>query len=162
MLSLRNGEPGMFSRMFKLKTWRDLGGFERDMPYGMDLEIEYYGFQHRKWGLWINNSPLIHLVSTDTGKINQTRDGKPVYYEMNRQTYEGFQNKYGWHADHFTYVCFAETTVIYHDEIVNAANELRFLDIDFVFDDFLERLQRKRLSSCELVWCRSRATCPYV
>jgi len=147
---------------FLLQTWRDLGGFGQEMPYGMDMELQYCGFQNRKWTLWINNTPLIHLVSADTSKVSETRDGKTIYYKMNRETEERFSKKYGCDMDHFNFTYFAETHVIYHDEIIDAANEMRFSDIDFVFDDFFERLNRKKLSSCELVWCRIRATCPYV
>jgi hypothetical protein len=145
---------------FPLQTWRSLGGFDPDMSVGMDLELQYYGFQNRKWNLWINNTPLIHMKSIDTHTL--TGDDKTRFRQQITETYEVFAKKYGWEIEHFLFTYFAETSVIYHDEIVNAANELRFSDIDFVFDDFFERLKRKTLASCELVWCRDRATCKYL
>lgn len=145
---------------FPLETWRDLGGFDPDMPFGLDMELHYRNSVNRKWNLWVNNTPLIHLVSSDTSKL--AGPDKARFGEMDRKTYEGFARKTGWSVDHFYWTYFAETCVIYHDEIVEAANALRFSDIERVFDDLFERLKRKTLSSCELVWCRSRAVCPYV
>ena len=145
---------------FPLQTWRSLGGFDPDMSVGMDLELQYYGFQNRKWNLWVNNTPLVHMNSIDTHTL--TGDDKTRFLQQITETYEVFPKKYGWEIEHFLCTYFAETSIIYHDEIVNAANELRFSDIDFVFDDFFERLERKTLASCEIVWCRSRATCKYL
>ena len=70
---------------------------------------------------------------------------------MNQKTYEIIMKRYGLEIEHLLFTYFTETTVIYHDEIVRAANELRFSDIDFVFDDLLERLKRTKLSSREPV-----------
>ena len=100
------------------------------------------------------------MVSTDTTSL--TRDDRMRLEQKIAETYEVFPKKYGWEIEHLLFTYFAETSIIYHDEIVNAANELRFSDIDFVFDDFFERLKRKTLASCELVWCHSRATCKYL
>ena len=75
---------------------------------------------------------------------------------------DGSPDKYGWNIHHYVYTYHAETCVIYGDEITDAVNELRFSDIDFVFDDFAERLANKKLSNCEIPWCHSRATCKYV
>jgi len=145
---------------FLLQTWRSLGGFDPDMGVGTDVELQYHGFQNRKWNLWMNNTPLIHMVSTDTESL--TGDDRMRGRQMMKETYGRFQKKYGWEIDHLLSTYFAETSIIYHDEIVNAANELRFSEIDFVFADLFERLKRKRLASCEVVWCRSRANCKYL
>lgn len=145
---------------FTLQTWRELGGFDPDISFGFDLELHYHGFYNRKWNLWINNTPLIHMWGGDVGSL--THDNLMSTIQKITETNKAFQEKYGWEAYHFSYTYFAETAIIYHDEIVNAANELRFSDIDFVFDDFWERLKRKRLESCELVWCPSRTTCQYL
>jgi hypothetical protein len=145
---------------FPLRTWKDLGGFEAAIPFGIDLELQYAGLQKRQWTLWINNRPLIHLVSADTQRL--CGDDRATINRMHRQTYEDFAKKYGVEIDHFLYTYFAETSIIYHDEIVEALNGLRFADIEFVFDDYAERLKRKTLSSCELMTCHSRATCRYV
>ena len=145
---------------FLMETWRSLGGFVPDMGVGLDLELHYHGFENRKWGLWIRNTPLIHMVSTDTTSL--TGDDLIRREQIVKEAYEKFAKKYGWEIEHLLFTYFAETSIIYHDEIVNAANDLRFSDIDFVFDDFFERLKRKTLASCELVWCRSRATCKYL
>lgn len=162
----RIAEPRMMTGRFSvgasflLQTWQSLGGFDPDMSVGMDLELQYRGLQNRKWNLWINNTPLIHMVSTDTTSL--TGDDLMRREQMVKKTYERFLKKYGWEIEHFLFTYFAETSIIYHDEIVDAANELRFSDIDFVFDDFFGRLKGKTRASCELVWCRNRATCKYV
>jgi hypothetical protein len=144
---------------FPLKIWRDIGGFDPELAYGVDWELHYYGCQNRKWNLWINNTPLIHLQGGDTANI--TGDDITRFNEMLKITIETFEKKYGWDLHHFTFTYFAETAIIYHDEIVNAANDLRFSDIDYIFDDFWDRLKRKRLDSCELYWCHSHANCKY-
>ena len=41
-------------------------------------------------------------------------------------------------------------------------NDGRFEDIEFVFEDFFNRLKKKTLSSCEITWCHSRHACKYV
>ena len=153
---------GRFSPVasFPLQTWRDMGGFDPALAYAMDSELHYYGYQNRKWTLWINNTPLIHLQGTDT--IALLGEDIEQFMEKERAAREAFEKKYGWDLGHFIFTYFAETSIIHHDEIVNAANELRFSDVDFVFDDFWERLRSKRLATCELYWCQSRATCKYV
>jgi len=144
---------------FPLQTWRNLGGFDTGsgygVGYGVNPALQYYGLQNRKWNLWINNTPLVHTQGADTGNVPPDA-GSPLV-EMR----EAFLRKHGWEIYHFWWTYFAETLIIYYDEIINAVNELRFSDIDFVFDDCFERLQRKRLASCEFVWCPSRATCKY-
>ena len=146
---------------FRTDTWRALGGFASELPFGNDIELQYHSCANRKWNLWINNRPLIHLASSDTSRL--TRPGDHVkHQQLCRQTYEGFAQKYGCEVDHFFWTWYAETCVIYHDEIVDAVNALRFDEIDFIFDDLFERLKRKRLSSCELMSCLSRPRCRYV
>jgi len=145
---------------FLLQTWRDIGGFDPELPYAMDSELHYYGYQNRKWNLWVNNAPLIHLQGGDTSAI--TGDDITQFMHVLKAGREAFEKKYGWDLGHFIFTYFAETAIIYHDEIVDAANELRFSDIDYIFDDFWDRLRRKRLDSCELYWCQSRANCKYV
>ncbi len=144
---------------FPLQIWKSLGGFDPDISTGLPMELQYHCFQNRKWNLWINNTPLIHMRSSDYRSL--TAEELETFLQKLDETYEAFPKKYEWEIDHFLSTYFAETSIIYHDEIVNAANELRFSDIDFVFDDVFDRLERKRLSSCEIVWCRSRATCKY-
>lgn len=144
---------------FPLQTWRDIGGFDPGIAYAMDSELHYHGYQNRKWNLWINNTPLIHLQGGDTSALSS--DYSKQFMVMLGAAEETFEKKYGWDLGHFIFTYFAETAIIYHDEIVNAANELRFSDIDYIFDDFWDRLKRKRLDTCELYWCQSRASCKY-
>ncbi len=147
---------------YLMAAWRALGGFCLDMPYGNDLELQYHSCRNRQWSLWIANSPLIHLVSSDISRVAVDETAAAEHKRKNRTVDERFAQHTGWEPDHVTWTYFSETCIVYHQEIVDAVNELRFSDIDFIFDEFWERLQRKKLSSCELVWCRSRPTCKYV
>jgi len=142
---------------FLMKIWRDIGGFDPEMSVGLEHELQDYCIKNRKWDLWVNNSPLIHWMSKDTKSGGAE---KVKFFSLDR-TREIFAERYGWEVDHLLSTYYGETRIIYYDEIVNAANELRFEDIDFVFDDVLKRLKTKRLSDCELSWCNSRAKCKY-
>lgn len=145
---------------FLMDAWRQLGGFDESLGFGFDMQLHYQSCLNRQWNLWVSNTPLIHLVSSDTGRLNAGE--RQRVSRIDRATYEGFARKYGWEVDHFFWTYFAELRVIYHDEIVEAANAGRFEDVDFVFDRLFEELSRKKLSSCELAWCRSRTACRYV
>ncbi len=146
---------------FPLQIWRNLGGFDPDLQLGSDLELQYYCLQNHQWNLWISNTPpLIHMRSFDTRSLLSESE-QIKFNKMEEDIYKAIPQKYGLEIDHFLNTYFAETTVIYHDEIVEAVNALRFGDIEFVFDDFFERLGKKTLASCELVWCRSRYKCRY-
>lgn len=146
---------------FLLDAWRALGGFSPDLPLGLDIELQYQSCMNRRWNLWLNNRPLIHMASSDTSRLTNPADHARSQ-QLGRDTSEGFAKKYGWEVDHFFWTWYAETCVIYHDQIVEAVNEGRFAEVEVVFDDFVERLKRKTLSSCELTSCHSRATCRYV
>lgn len=144
---------------FPLQTWRSLGSFDPDIKVSLDVELQYYCLQNRRWNLWINNTPLIHMRSTDFYRL--TGEEQESFLKQIMENYEAFEKKYGWDIEHLLWAYFAETSIIYHDEIINAANELRFSEIDFVFEEFFERLQRKRQANCEIVWCPRRTTCKY-
>jgi hypothetical protein len=144
---------------FPVATWRAMGGFDPRLAYGFDLELQHYCVTHRQWMLFTNNEPLIHLASSDTRSVEASRRAQAVAVH---DTLPGFERKYGWQAEHFLNLYFSESTFIYRDEIVRAVNALRFEDVDFVFDDFEERLRTRTLENCELTWCRSRSTCAYV
>lgn len=145
---------------FPVQLWRELGGFDPISSLGADLELQFHCLQNRKWNLWISNTPPIHMRSYDVHvllpRLDPTRLAK-----MEQVTYEAFFKKYGWEVEHFVSTFFAETCVINFDQIIEAVNNMRFTDIDFVFDDFFERLKEKKLASCEIVWCKSRSTCLY-
>lgn len=145
---------------FPRQTWQNLGGFDPNMELAPNMELLHYCFQNRKWNLWVNNTPFIHMRSQDF--YNLTDKELESFLQKLRKSYESFQKKYGWEIEHLLFTYFAETSIIYHDEIVNAASESRFSDIDFVFDDFWDRLRRKKLDTCEIFWCNSRASCSYV
>lgn len=145
---------------FRMKTWRSLGGFDEEMPYGFDIQLQHHCLANRRWMLFVNNPPLIHLVSSDTRELDPT--DREVFGDKIRQTYEAFERKFGWQLEHFLNIYFSESAFIYQDEIVRAANALRFADVDFVFTDFEDRLSARRLANCELTWCRSRPVCKYV
>lgn len=144
---------------FPVSVWRALGGFEERMPYGFDLELQHYCLANRRWILFLNNPPLIHLASSDMRAVDETRRQAASHLHG---TYDVFEEKYGWQLEHFINVYFSETAFVYEEEIVRAANALRFEEIDFVFDDFRRRLRERTLANCELTWCRSRAICKYV
>lgn len=143
---------------FPVRLWRDMGGFDTNMPYGFDLQLQHHCLSTRQWMLFLNNPPLIHLASSDTRSVDPAR--RAAVAEVH-QTLPVFEAKYGWQVEHFLNVYFSETAFIYQDEIVRAANRGRFDDIDFVFDDFQQRLRERTIENCELTWCRSRATCRY-
>jgi len=44
---------------------------------------------------------------------------------------------------HSLFLYFFEDGTTYHDMKVDAAGELRFSDVDFMFDDFYERMDRE-------------------
>jgi hypothetical protein len=143
---------------FPVATWRALGGFDSRLAYGFDLELQHYCVTHRQWMLFTNNPPLIHLASSDTRSVDPARRAAaPAIHG----TLPGFEDKYGWQIDHFLNIYFSESAFIYQDEIIAAANSGRFDAIDFVFDDFQQRLRERTLANCELTWCRSRTTCRY-
>jgi hypothetical protein len=144
---------------FPVSIWQALGGFHPTMPYAFDLELQYYCLANRRWMLFGNNPPLIHLANTDTRALDTARIAQNP--ELHR-TYQEFEKKYGWQLEHFLNVYFSETAFVYQDEILRAANALRFEEIDFVFDDFQRRLRERTLANCELTWCRSRPDCQYV
>ncbi|MCX5751942.1 MAG: hypothetical protein NT099_09855 [Candidatus Saganbacteria bacterium] len=133
---------GRFSPVasFLMQTWQNIGKFDPNMSVGMDLELQYDGLKNHRWNLWTNNAPIVHFVSGDTISIAKQDQKKRM--EMINTTSKLFQEKYGIGADHFFSTYFAGTSVIFADEIVKKANEWRFADIDFIFDDFFERLKR--------------------
>ncbi|MSO58076.1 MAG: glycosyltransferase family 2 protein [Thermoleophilia bacterium] len=145
---------------FPVKVWHELGGFDPDLVYAFDLQLVHHNLEHRRWSLFLNSLPLIHLKSSDTGAISAERVAEAGDRFM-RNTYDGFARTYGWHIEHFLNLYFSESTVVHRDAIIAAANALRFDDVDFVFDDFAQRLRERRLDNCELTWCRTRAVCPY-
>lgn len=144
---------------FLRSTWQELGGFDQGMGYGWDMELLIHSFRNRKWGLWLNNTPLIHLASSDTSQLNAYE--KSQFRKIAGETHNNFMKKYQWHPFHMLHIYGAETSVIYHDDIVSAVNDLRFNDIDFVFDDLNKRLETTKLSNCEITWCAGRANCRY-
>ncbi len=155
-------QSGRFSvgASFPLETWREIGGFDPDLIYAFDLQLLQHSIATRRWTLFVDTPPLVHLKSTDTRAVSPERQA-----EIGRkfaQMYETFQQKYGWHIEHFLNLYFSETAVVHQDAIVAAANRGRFEDVDFVFDDFAARLEARRLHNCELTWCRTRAQCPYL
>lgn len=143
---------------FPVRLWREMGGFDPDIPYGFDLEIQHHCVTRRQWMLFLNNPPLIHLASSDTRAVDPER--RAAVAEVH-QTLPAFEAKYGWQVEHFLNIYFSESAFIYQDDIVRAANALRFEDIDFVFDDFARRIGARTLENCELTWCRSRQACRY-
>lgn len=143
---------------FPVSTWRAIGGFDPRLAYGFDVELQHYCVTNRKWMLFTNNPPLIHLASSDTRSVDRQRRAATLALH---DTLPVFEEKYGWQLEHFLNVYFSESAFIYQDQIVRAANSGRFDDIDFVFDDFQERLRTRTLQNCELTWCRSRSTCAY-
>ncbi|MCX5751943.1 MAG: glycosyltransferase family A protein [Candidatus Saganbacteria bacterium] len=135
-------QMGRFSvgASFPMKAWCDIGGFDPDMSVAMDLELQYHDMKKHQLNLWLNNRPLVHFLSVDTTMLSASDNEK--FMKSVLKTYELFQKKYGFGIEQFLSSYFGETSVIYFDEIVKAANEMRFKDVDFIFDDFFERLKR--------------------
>ena len=143
---------------FPSRVWRAMGCFDENIPYGFDLELQHHCLSTRQWMLFANNPPLIHLASSDTRVVDPARRAQARDLH---QTYEVFEQRYGSQIEHFINLYFSETAFIHQDAIVRAANELRFDEIDYVFDDFERRLRERTLDTCELTWCRSRSSCKY-
>ena len=146
---------------FPLRLWREIGGFDPDLVYAFDLQFLHHALQYRRWAFFVNTPPLIHLKSSDTEYLTEEKVSQ-IGVQFLTTTYEGFQRKFSWHVEHFLNLYFSESSVVHRDAILHAANEGRFQDIDFVFDDFASRLATRRLDNCELTWCRVRSQCPYV
>lgn len=146
---------------FPVHVWREIGGFDPELVYAFDLQFLHHNLAHKRWTLFVNTSPVIHLKSSDTEAIPpELLEG--IGPRLLDQTYDGFKRKYGWHIEHFLNLYFSESTVVHRDAILAAANRFRFNDIDFVFDDFAARLATRKLDNCELTWCRVRKECPHV
>lgn len=133
---------------FPLAVWREMNGFDEQLAFAVDVELHLHAVRTRRWNLWMNNDPLVHAGSSDTGLMEQAAR------DVLQRTVEGhfleFPAKYGFGIDQFLFSFFAESEVLYHDEIVAAVNEGRFSDIDFVFDDFVDRLKRKGVPEARL------------
>ncbi len=119
------------------EIWSDMGGAAANV-FLADIEVQRYCMKQRKLMLWMNNSPLIHCRSSDTSNLTQEDSAK--YRKMEMETYEYFRVKYGMEIEHFLSVLFSDTYVTHWDEIVKAANERRFSDLDFIFDYFQGKL----------------------
>lgn len=146
---------------FSLRLWREIGGFDPDLVYAFDLQFLHHALTRRRWALFVNTPPLIHLKSSDTEHIAPEKLSQ-IGTRFLTSTYDGFHREYGWHIEHFLNLFFSESTIVHRDAIVRAANAGRFDDIEFVFDDFAARLATRTLTNCELTWCRVRAQCPHV
>ena len=147
---------------FPRQTWQELGGFDLAMGVGLGAELAYHDLRKRKWGLRINNTPIIHFARTDTGLDMMTTEDRAKLEQIMSKFEERFEEKYGWDYTHLSYTYRGESLPIHADEITAAVNELRFGDIDYVFDEFFQRLNTKTLSNCELTWCGQRAVCKYI
>jgi len=135
-----------------------MGGFSPGVLLA-DLELQNYCMQNKKFVLWTNNTPLIHCRSSDTHSL--AISDRLRFRKVEAETYEYFEKKYGWHADHFLSTLFSETYMIYSDDIIAAANNSKFSDADFIFDYFSDRIKNKRRSDCENIACRNRHKCKY-
>jgi hypothetical protein len=150
-----NGRYSVVST-FPRKIWLDLGGFIPGVLTA-DLEIMSYCMRNKKFILWTNNPPVIHSGSSDYRILSKAELERAAQILSN--TNSEFNKKYGYDIGHFMFTYLAETSVIYQDEIVKAANALKFSDADFIFDDFFNRLENKKKSSCELACCFERDKC---
>jgi glycosyltransferase involved in cell wall biosynthesis len=145
---------------FPVQVWRDIGEFDQDLIYGIDLQLQRYSMENRRWMLYMNNEPLVHMRSSDTRDLAPEK--RAAFGEKLGQMQRLFQEKHGWGLEHYQNIYFGETTVIHQDEIENAVNDLAFDRIDFVFDEFQQRLQERKRANCEMSWCRARPQCQYV
>ena len=107
----------------------------------------------------MSNPPLVHQTSTDTRAVDDER--RAAVPELH-STLPEFARKYGVEVEHFLNLYFSESAFIHRDQIVQAVNALAFDEVDFVFDDFRERLATRTIDNCGIVWCRMRDRCPYV
>jgi hypothetical protein len=152
---------GTFSPVtsFPVRLVKEIGGFDREIPFGLDLEIYHHSIMNRRWMLWTNARPVIHMNTTDTHLLGPEK--KEAYQQKYARTYELFERKFGHHIEHFLNMYFATTAVLYRDEVVRAADRLAFDEIDHVFDDVQERLRTATVKTCGLEWCRVREQCRY-
>lgn len=145
---------------FPMHVWREMDGFDPEIVYGVNSQLHQYSVANRKWMLWTSNAPLIHLLSTDTHALSPA--DREIFNSKLTHTYDAYERKYGWTLEHYQNTFFGDITVTYADTIVDAVNESKFQDVDFVFDEFEKRLREKTLSNCDLTWCRAYSTCKYL
>lgn len=161
------GVPGFFVgdsvlASFPRQIWSDLDGFDVSLGVGVGGEVAYYNMMNRKWGLSINNTPIIHFAKTDTDGGNLNPEDKAELDRIFNLFHDRFEEKYGWDYAHLYHTYHGETLTVHCDEITAAVNDLRFSDVDYLFDAFFERLNHKTLSECELTACPRRTNCKYV
>lgn len=135
---------GAAATTFPRTAWEAVASPPSGMSFGLEMELAYQAWQRRKWVLSVNTTPQIHMIGQDTGQLRG--QDKHRWREMFRRDFERFEQKYGWRWEHVHWCFSAETSLIYYDEILSAVNDLRFEDVDFIFEDFAERVSRKRPS----------------
>ena len=147
---------------FPRRAWSELGGFDVKMGVGVGGEMAYLNIRNRRWELSLNNAPIIHFAKTDTNRDILNPEDRAKLDQIMSLFPGRFEEKHGWDWVHLYYTFHGETLAIHCDEITAAVNELRFSDIDYLFDEFSERLKHKKLSECELTACPKRTACKYV
>ena len=144
---------------FPKKYWEKFGKYDSTIPFGHEGEMQFNAAKDKKWTVYFNNAPLIHMRSSDTHRLNNNE--KVYFSNMMNNTHPKFEKKYGWKLDHFELNNFSEVRIIHYKEITNAINKMDFDSIDYIFDELFQRLKHKVLSNCEHQWCPSRKVCTY-
>jgi len=144
---------------FPKKYWEKFGKYDSTIPFGHEGEMQFNAAKDKKWTVYFNNAPLIHMRSSDTHRLNN--DEKIYFSNMMNNTHPKFEKKYGWKLDHFELTNFSEVRIIHYKEITNAINKMDFDSIDYIFNELFQRLKHKVLSNCEHQWCPSRKVCTY-
>ena len=112
--------------------------------------------------LWPQRRQNHKITRSDTDLATVSDEGRAKIAEFRVSAPLRFEKKHGWNYSHLASTYNGETLVIHADEITEAANENRFEDVDYIFDEYFDRINEKTLSDCELQWCPARATCKYV
>ena len=145
---------------FPKKYWEGFGKYDSSIPFGHEGEMQINAARDKKWTIYFNNPPLIHMRSDDTHRLN--KEEKNYFSNMMNNTHPKFEEKYGWKLDHFELTNFSEVRIIHYKEITNAINKMDFDSIDYIFEELFQRLKSKVLSNCEHNWCPSRSVCTYI
>jgi hypothetical protein len=155
-------QTGTFSvgASFQRRVWQEMGEFDPAGSYAWYVEMFHHNLKNKRWSLFINNPPLIHMKSSDTRAATPAQ--RIEIGGRIQQMYAFFEKKYGCQLEHFLNVYFSETALVHEDRIVRAANRLNFDESLDVFDDFFRRLNQRKLANCELYWCRTRPKCKHV
>lgn len=131
---------------FTRRTWSKMGGFEADIDPNVTHALTYHQIRNRTWSIRMNSAPIIHLTRWDTDRARIDPEARDKHIKMMTGSHELFEKRYGWDSKLLFDTYYNELLVNHGDQITTAINDLRFSDIEHVFDQLFERMERKPLA----------------